>query len=186
MIIQNCSVEWVCTRFGFRASCDSHKKRGDCFRFAFGGSHVDFLQHKNAADKMLSDHDALMSGICSNRRWIYELCQLGMPRFGELALRLREMRTALASHFHDEEVFTAQQLKAGAAVALNHDLVKTHQELLSRLDSMITRLQAEPREFPGWHAAVDEVEKLVTDICHHEDLEMDGLRKSLNLKTRSM
>jgi hypothetical protein len=49
--------------------------------------HVDFLQHKNVADKMLSDHDALMSGICSNRRWIYELCQLGMPRFGELAVR---------------------------------------------------------------------------------------------------
>jgi len=134
---------------------------------------------------MLSDHDTLMSGICSNRRWIYELCQLGMPRFGELALRLREMRTALASHFHDEEVFSTRQLESGVPAVLNNNLVKTHQDLLSRLDTMITRLQADPMEFPGWHAAVDEVEKLVTDICNHEDLEMDELRKSLNLKTRN-
>ncbi len=140
---------------------------------------MDYVQQRNAAEKMLTDHNALMSGICSNRRWIYELCELGMPRFGELATRLRELRAALVSHFHDEEAFNAAQRDSGGNVVLNHNLEKTHQELLQRLDVMISRLQSAAEQFPGWHAAVAEVEILVTDICNHETLEMDGLKKSL-------
>lgn len=140
---------------------------------------MDYMQHRNAAEKMLTDHNALMSGICCNRRWIYELCELGMPRFGELATRLRELRSALVSHFHDEEAFSAALRESGAKVVLNHDLEKTHQELLQRLDVMISRLQSPHEQFSGWHAAIAEVEALVTDICNHENMEMDGLKKSL-------
>ena len=140
---------------------------------------MDYMQHRNAAEKMLADHNSLMSGICGHRRWIYELCELGMPRFGELATRLRDLRAALVPHFQDEEAFNAAQRESGQQAVLNNDLEKTHQDLLMRLDIMMKRLQSASLEFPGWHAAVAEVETLVTDICNHEDTEMDHLKKSM-------
>ena len=55
------------------------------------------------ATGFLQEHRDLMRTVTSLRQWSYELAELGIPKYDEMAWRVRELRERLADHFAHEE-----------------------------------------------------------------------------------
>lgn len=130
------------------------------------------------ADRLLTDHQSLMHGLDCHREWICQLCELGMPRFGELAERLRSFRCDLEQHFRAEE--NCSQLLHSATAQVPADQPnggRLHGLLLERLTLLTERLRRGIDEFPSWNVAVAEVTSIIDEICEHERQEMDVLRQ---------
>jgi hypothetical protein len=136
-----------------------------------------------AADQLLADHEILMRGLDCHQEWIRQLSEIGMPRFGELASRLRVFRNDLEQHFRAEEN-CSQMLHAATEETTENDPNgnRLHSQLLDRLNTLTQRLTHGLDEFTGWNAAVDEVRSLIAEICEHERREMDALRKVRSIK----
>jgi hypothetical protein len=60
-------------------------------------------QLQTDVSELLREHTDLDSRISALREWRSQLCQLGQPRFGELGVRLQEIRDRLAQHIAAEE-----------------------------------------------------------------------------------
>ncbi|MEY3173297.1 MAG: hypothetical protein RLZZ436_1211 [Planctomycetota bacterium] len=145
---------------------------------------------RQLAERLLLEHQTLMRGLGCHQEWIRQLCEIGMPRFGELACRLEGFRAELARHFqneeqygellnlHDTELGRGKPVQArSASDGAGTDAIRLHAELLNRLSQLIGRLGRGLEEFRGWNVAVGEVGSLVGEICEHERREMDVLRR---------
>jgi hypothetical protein len=125
----------------------------------------------SALQTFLDEHLELNRRIADLRKWWSELDQLGIPKFGEMAFRVEELRHLLAEHFAEEERggYLASALEvAPRFAAQSAELYRQHREFLDRLDDLIARARAaEPP--PGlWRAARSEIEELLTDLDRHE------------------
>ena len=118
--------------------------------------------------KLLSEHHELLEHICSIRDWVGGVTELGTPRFGELGSRLIPLREDLALHFAEEESGRYSEEAPFDTSEKMLELREQHQEILQQLDLLIGRLRAKEPEFRSWQAAVERVESLIADICHHE------------------
>ena len=136
------------------------------------------------AQKLLNDHHVLMEYICGVREWIVDVSEWGMPRFGELGTRLLPFRETLAMHFADEEsqgyVGMDSEHAPSADEAAKNEWPKLHHDFLKQLDALIQRLKATEPEFSTWQDAVRQVESVITEICDHEQQEIQFLQSSLS------
>jgi uncharacterized protein (DUF3084 family) len=123
----------------------------------------------------------LESHIDVIRDWMISVSQLGIPRFGETAGRLKQLRARLALHFDHETDISAQltSLYASNSVELNgvrRQMDHDHRNLLQRFDELIQRLEELDPPFSSWESATEEVELLVVALEQHEDQEADSFR----------
>lgn len=140
-------------------------------------------QEKGSIEKLLKDHQLLMEYLCGVREWTRDVSELGMPRFGELGTRLVTFRETLAEHFEDEESRECAILGSKHAPdtdGANNEWTGLHHAYLEQLDDLVRRLKATEPEFPSWQDAVGAVEALITEICEHEEQEIQFLWSSLS------
>ncbi|HQX50534.1 MAG TPA: hemerythrin domain-containing protein [Planctomycetaceae bacterium] len=138
---------------------------------------------ESTIEKLLKDHRVLMDYICSVREWIRDVSEWGMPRFGELGTRLTTFRETLAAHFEDEEsqeyaILDSQHEPAVAGAT--REWPNLHHDYLKQLDVLVQCLRALEPEFETWQEAVRQVDTLITEICEHEDREIQFLQNSLS------
>jgi hypothetical protein len=122
-------------------------------------------------DSFLNEHRDLMHRVSHLRGWWNEVAELGMPRFGELASRLVELRDILADHFRREEQggYMTPALSAAPQLARQvSELQSQHEVLLERIDDLVSRLRCCDPAFPGWQVAKEEFEEILSDLREHE------------------
>lgn len=124
------------------------------------------------------DHRKLNEFFDEYRKWAYQIAQRGFPHFGETADRLRKLRERLETHFsHEDEI--CKQMAAlinttsPEAEANRRQVAGDHVNLLSRLDTLISRLSELEPPFDSWQQAVEEVERFCDALEQHEEQESD-------------
>ncbi len=132
------------------------------------------------AGKLLSEHHELLDNICSVRDWVGGVTELGMPRFGELGSRLIPLREELALHFAEEESGRYSEEAPFDTSEKMLELREQHQGILKQLDLLIGKLRAKEPEFRSWQAAVEQVELLIAEICHHERHETSVIQSAVS------
>lgn len=118
--------------------------------------------------------------------WKMQLCELGQPRFGEMGMRLREIRQLLTAHFAAEEEggYLAPALSAAPQFTRRAEgLQHQHREFLRDLDEMVVRLTASPAQFPAWSDACREFDELLARLRVHEHAENEIVQSAFELDT---
>jgi len=126
-----------------------------------------------------NEHIDLSKNIQDTSVWLGQVSQLGRPRFGELAARLRVMRERMKRHFEREELL-GQDLRQVAncveAVSSSRRASNDHQHLLQRVDELISKLRELEPPFDSFQQAIDQVSLFVDAFEQHEEQEAAGLQ----------
>ena len=135
--------------------------------------HVLFGQWKD------EDRD-LDSYVDTVRDWMNDVSKLGIPRFGETANRLQRLRERLKTHFEREDTIGGQlqDLYSGNSAELTaacRQAQRDHSLLITRLDSLISRLDEVDPPFASWEAAMEQFEMFIVALEQHEDQELDSI-----------
>ncbi len=114
------------------------------------------------------------------RDWMADVSQLGIPRFGETANRLKSLLDRLTDHFDREDEIIAQlaELYAPDSVevsAARRQASRDHRLLSDRLGDLVSRLDQLEPPFASWESAMDEVELFVVALEQHEDQEAESV-----------
>lgn len=123
---------------------------------------------------LLDEHARVEHQLDEFGRWRADLCQLGQPRFGEMGVRLQQIRQLLADHFATEEEggYLASALSVAPQFARRaEELQLQHREFLQQLDELIVRLTSSPAQFPTWSDACREFEAFLVSLREHEHAE---------------
>ncbi len=129
---------------------------------------------QKTATGFLQEHRDLMRTVTSLRQWSYELAELGIPKYEEMAWRVQEFRDRLDEHFVHEEQggYLGAALAAAPQCAQQADrLLAQHGEFLGCLDRFIERLKAVPPKFTHWQEARDEFDAFLARLRDHEAAE---------------
>ena len=125
--------------------------------------------------KWHEEHQQLETFTDELRRWAYEIGQLGIPRFGQTAGKLTQLRTRLLSHFERENEIGSQLLNDQASSVevqtTCQQSAHDHANLIKRLDDLISRLQQNEPPFDSWEQAVGEIDLFMDAIEEHEEQE---------------
>ncbi len=134
-------------------------------------------------DKLVGDwneeHADLTDRTEKIHHWLAEVSQRGIPRFGELATRLKNFRERLLDHFQREEDLGKQLQEACDWVEMatsRQQIASDHQHLIRRLDSLIARLRELEPPFDTFQQAIDEVGLFVDAFELHEEHETQCLQ----------
>ncbi len=125
------------------------------------------------------EHTELDRFVGQTRLWIKEVCDRGLPRFGELGDKLRVLRARLQNHFELEDALAsaiASQSDSVEVEAFRRQGDRDHGQLTARLDDMIERLMAPVAPFESFQAAVDEADLLFDTLEQHEEQEFESVR----------
>jgi hypothetical protein len=116
-------------------------------------------------------HEALRQTVEELRGWWHEVEQLGKPRFGEMGMRVKALRSRVAAHFQLEETggYLREPLNAAPHRAEQAQrLLADHAAVLADLDRLSQRLEASPCEFDCWTAAWHELAATLARLEKHE------------------
>ena len=118
------------------------------------------------------------------RDWMKEVEQLGIPHFGEIAIRLRPLRERLVIHFEREDEMIAQLAASLLEPSVDFDQLRSesandHEMLLAQLDDFSARLNETDPPFASWQAAMSEVESFIARLERHEAMESNAIEKFL-------
>ncbi len=134
------------------------------------------------------EHAELSKKITEITRWLGEVSQLGVPRFGELAERLRHLRDRMLQHFDREDKLGEEMHLSHACVeveATRRRAASDHLHLTERLDRLIAKLSELDPPFNSFQQAIDEVSLFVDAFEQHEEEESQGLTWLTKLTPRS-
>ena len=123
---------------------------------------------------MLAEHRELMREIADLRRWWKELDEFGLPKYGEMGTRLKELRDHLRAHFEEEEADGYLAAALAAAPRFTHDaeyLRAQHRQFLDTLDRFTADLQATEPHCCNWEDARRRLEEFLTQLREHEAAE---------------
>lgn len=140
--------------------------------------------HDQEHPALLDEHTLVESRLDDFGRWRAELCQLGQPRFGEMGMRIQQIRNLLADHFAAEEedgYLSAALRVAPQFTARAEQLQRQHQEFLQQLDDHIRRLTATPAQFASWSDACRDCDRLLSRMREHEQAENEIVRSAFEL-----
>lgn len=130
--------------------------------------------------QVFDEHEDLIQRIKAERLFWQQLREWGVPDFGQMGLRLHDLRDRLADHLHHEERLEDEVGQHGAGVAFSLAAGRQRQEheaLLARLDAIIGRLEGCGSAFDCWGEAGEAFETFAGDLQEHEEDELRELRK---------
>lgn len=125
------------------------------------------------------EHDDLIKHIHDTTLWLGEVRQMGFPKFGELADRLRALRTRMIRHFEHENELGEDLQHACDCVEVTATRRSTsgdHQNLTHRIDDLIAKLGEPDPPFESFQQAIDQVGLFVDAFEQHEEQEAQGLQ----------
>jgi iron-sulfur cluster repair protein YtfE (RIC family) len=130
--------------------------------------------------KWREEHTALDAFFDDFRKWAYEVAQRGVPRFGETAGKLKQLRQRLVTHFEREDGLSTQfvALRGGLSPepeANRRMVTHDHASLLTQLDSLIEKLNELEPPFASWQEAIEQVERFIDVLDQHEEQESDSI-----------
>ncbi len=127
-------------------------------------------------DELEQEHQALRQEVEEWREWWRELRDLGQPRFGEMGERLAQFQAHLQSHFRHEEQCVplpeSANMPSGAGERI-HRWRNDHEQLLSKLDAIITQLTECGTNFACWGDARTEFEAFLDHLQRHDAEELE-------------
>lgn len=132
---------------------------------------------------LIEEHGHLSEEIGDLRRWWQEVADLGKPRFGEMAHRVRTLQRSLERHFEQEELggYLGNVLECfpemAEEVGLLHD---QHEQFSKTLRSLVSRLESETPPFESWQHAGREFEGFLAELSRHESRENAALQSTHN------
>ncbi len=118
------------------------------------------------------EHERLLQSIRDWRAWWKELAEFGVPHFGEMGDRIRQLRETVAEHFRHEEQATAPLREAPQTKDEWNQLHAHHETLLQEFDELIDRLKACEPPFECWGKAREEMEAILDRLEKQEQAEM--------------
>ena len=126
--------------------------------------------------KWHEEHQQLETFTNELRHWAYEIGQLGIPRFGQTAGKLTQLRARLVAHFERENEIGSQLLSDQASPSVEvqatcRQSALDHANLIKRLDDLIARLNQNEPPFDSWEQAVSEIDLFMDAIEEHEEQE---------------
>ncbi len=120
-----------------------------------------------------TEDQEMESCIGDLRSWMMEVNQLGIPHFGEAAVRLLTLRNRLLQHF-DRENEIIESLANHFADSepsmkeLRSDSARDHLQIMERLDELMERLNELEPPFESWSTAMNEIEAFIDRLHQHE------------------
>ena len=130
-------------------------------------------------DLWKNEHDDLIKQIHNTTLWLGEVRQSELPRFDELADRLRGLRDRMLRHFDHENELGEDLQQACDCVEVTATRRSTsgdHQNLTHRVDELIAKLSEFDPPFESFEQAIDQVGLFVDAFEQHEDQEAQGLQ----------
>lgn len=125
------------------------------------------------------EHKDLARSIRETTLWLGEVSQRGIPRFGELAARLSQMRRRMKQHFDREETLGDDLQRASDCLEVKTSRQRAandHQHLTQRIDDLIAKLSELEPPFESFQQAIDQVGLFVDAFEQHEEQEAQGLQ----------
>lgn len=125
------------------------------------------------------EHEDLARHITETTQWLAAVSDLGIPRFGELGERLKQLRERLKRHFALEDRLSQQMQASDDCVELATSRRRSlgeHEHLLRRIDVLVERLGELDPPFESFQQAIEEVSLLVDAFEQHEEDEAQGLQ----------
>jgi hypothetical protein len=116
--------------------------------------------------EMVTQQCRLRDLINELRSWLYEVEQLGIPRFGETGYRLRNFRQSLFQHFQ-----TCRRDRSGGMGEVSE---QESERLLDRLDRMINQLEMTDPPFDSWQQVIRTLNEFSDDLDSLESRLMNG------------
>jgi DNA-binding transcriptional MerR regulator len=108
------------------------------------------------------------------RAWWKELAEFGDPRFGEMGVRVEEIRNVLAQHFEHEEnsdLFKELGETQPGIAQQSQKLLTEHRQFIENLNRLCSRLKASEPDFDFWGDARREFEQFLDHLESHESAE---------------
>lgn len=111
-----------------------------------------------------------------------QVSQLGIPHFGELALRLKGLRKRLIEQLSREDVLHAAAREPGVrtgkggATELPGPSAPQPWRVLDQLDDLIEKLDQLEPPFSSWQSAVDRTEDFIGALEQHETDELHRIQ----------
>jgi len=125
------------------------------------------------------EHQDLSRSIRDTTLWLGQVSQRGIPRFGELAARLSQMRQRMKQHFDREESLGDDLQQASDCLEVKttrRRAINDHQHLTQRIDDLIAKLSELEPPFDSFQQAIDQVGLFVDAFEQHEEQEAQGLQ----------
>jgi Hemerythrin HHE cation binding domain len=127
-----------------------------------------------ALHTFVEEHLELNRQIAELRKWWSELDELGLPKFGEMAFRVEELRNLLAEHFDEEErngILDSAAKVAPEFAAQSARFQQEHHQFLDRLDRLIAEARLPQPPSALWRSARHEIEDVLSVLKQHEESE---------------
>lgn len=116
--------------------------------------------HEGLHEGVIGQQRKLREFVLELRGWLYEVEQMGIPKFGETGYRLRQFRDSLSMHF---ETCVHDRWDRP-----NKDFEQQSTMLLKRLDDLIRQLEMLEPPFDSW----EKLTQMLNDFSDSlEDLE---------------
>lgn len=138
---------------------DERKGTTQSERFHKVDTASDFGKHLWISD-VPDQQRRLRDFVAHLRSWLYEVEQMGVPKFGETGFRLRGFREALADHF--------ESCRHQHTEGLGREFEDQAKQLLSRLDDLIRKLEMSDPPFSSWQELIRSLTEFTDDL---EELE---------------
>lgn len=123
-------------------------------------------------DQLQQEWAAIHREITEWRCWWTEVREMGIPHFGEMALRIGQIREQLKQHFqHEEQTNPFVSLTDPCDQATARSLLQEHQTLLEDLDAFIKQLEECGCDEMCWGDARLAFEQFLSRLSAHEDQE---------------
>ncbi len=118
------------------------------------------------------------------RDWMLQVSQLGIPRFGETAGRLRLLRDCLNNHFEREKLLCDQlsgfyTSPCPQVDSIRRQATRDHYQLMQRIDDLIDDLTKLEPPFDSWGDAMERVEQFIDTFEQHEQFESESIRSMI-------
>ena len=135
---------------------------------------------QSLAARWRQEHVELSQSVDRTRRWTREVCQRGVPKFGEMAQHVRVLRERLVHHFECEdelchEMSFAIDRTSHAVEATRRQCDRDHSQLLEQIDHLIEQLRQLEPPFESWTDGVRQLERILDALDFHEEQEDETL-----------
>lgn len=136
--------------------------------------------YSTLTERWRREHRELDQVVSELTTWMYEVSSLGIPRFGEAATRLTQLRDRLIKHFHVEDEIARDLCEARPSCvevqAAQRQATRDHEILLKRMEELNEKLSQLEPPFESWQEAVEQIGLFMDAFEQHEEQESENIQ----------
>ncbi len=139
---------------------------------------------KEKLDILIVEHGEIVDKIKEIIDWWSQLEEKGLPKYGEMAMYVNELRDLLATHYSEEEnEYFVLIKKEFPEIDLEiRKMEIEHEKLLLKLDQFIAKLNLPGSGFQSWNEVMTDFQEFLKPFNEHEILETRIIQEALKRK----